>query len=649
MQLYAMKMIRLAHTAQKSCCHSRWPSQLQQQWDINFLARHASSLTTSGHSGKTNDFDLPRLRIASINDVYDLSNLPRMQTFLRQLHPTADIVCLAGDFLSPSPLSALDGGKGMVATLRALGMTHVSLGNHEADLRLHKLQKRLRSLQTAAASSKSSVPKVLNTNILGNQCTSSASSSKDDKGAEMSPVAPWMNEELHRYDIVTTQCGRVRIGVLGLMSDEAGMFRDGTFRGVPIQPVTTAFSELYEELVMHLQPQADWLLPLTHCSIHHDEHLAKHMLTVQPGPSIILGGHEHVPFDVRVENEHNDEYVRILKSGTDAMGVSLVDLYFDVHEDSDGRRHVRVADIDYELVDIRALTPSMVIQNIVDQHQSILFAMENEDVLHADSLLPPGEPLSSEGTRIRQTTLGGILCTCIKEELETDVAILNGAVIKGNTTYDKPCLTYAQIRKELPFPTKIVVVPMKRWELQAAIDYSRRCPVEADEDEDPNKPVQRRGFLQVDLQFNHYGFHTGDQEEELQVALPRNLLNGFCKILPLMEVGDRLRAEGIFPEADEFIPAMDLVIRHSSKERWYELIHDNYTFTDLDPDAKGYLSREDVTRIIAAAIQHDPPEFLVDDMMSAIDADGNGVVDPGELSHLLAIMEREHGFFRFDD
>ena len=43
------------------------------------------------------------------------------------------------------------------------------------------------------------------------------------------------------------------------------------------------------------------------------------------------------------------------------------------------------------------------------------------------------------------------------------------------------------------------------------------------------------------------------------------------------------------------------------------------------------------------------PATVVDDMMNAIDFDGNGVIDPGDLSHLLAVMEREHGLFRFDE
>ena len=57
---------------------------------------------------------LARLRIVAINDVYDLANLPRMQTFLAQLAPAPAAVVLAGDFLSPSTLSSIDGGRGMV-------------------------------------------------------------------------------------------------------------------------------------------------------------------------------------------------------------------------------------------------------------------------------------------------------------------------------------------------------------------------------------------------------------------------------------------------------------------------------------------------------------------------------------------------------
>ena len=62
----------------------------------------------------------PRLRIVAINDVYEVVNLPRVQTFLSQLSPKPTAVVLAGDFLSPSTLSSIDGGRGMVVSTAVL-------------------------------------------------------------------------------------------------------------------------------------------------------------------------------------------------------------------------------------------------------------------------------------------------------------------------------------------------------------------------------------------------------------------------------------------------------------------------------------------------------------------------------------------------
>eukprot|EP00751_Fragilariopsis_kerguelensis_P041386 CAMPEP_0171020144 /NCGR_PEP_ID=MMETSP0736-20130129/29643_1 /TAXON_ID=186038 /ORGANISM="Fragilariopsis kerguelensis, Strain L26-C5" /LENGTH=117 /DNA_ID=CAMNT_0011457695 /DNA_START=34 /DNA_END=383 /DNA_ORIENTATION=- len=101
---------------------------------------------------------LTRLRIVSINDVYELANLPRLQTFLTKLSPKPSAIVLAGDFLSPSTLSSIDGGRGMVATLRAVGVTHVSLGNHEQDLQLDSLRERLEDLSRKIKLSKRMIP-----------------------------------------------------------------------------------------------------------------------------------------------------------------------------------------------------------------------------------------------------------------------------------------------------------------------------------------------------------------------------------------------------------------------------------------------------------------------------------------------------------
>lgn len=41
---------------------------------------------------------------------------------------------------------------------------------------------------------------------------------------------------------------------------------------------------------------------------------------------------------------------------------------------------------------------------------------------------------------------------------------------------------------------------------------------------------------------------------------------------------------------------------------------------------------------------HEPPDFVVDDMIDAIDVGEDGVIDAGEFSYVMATMEREDLF-----
>ena len=571
-----------------------------------------------------------KLRLVAFNDVYELTNLPKIQTFLSKLGSSGSspsAVILAGDFLSPSTLSALDGGKGMVATLRAIGVTHVTLGNHEADLKPDKLQKRLLKLSKSCT--------VLNSNI-GARTEAKLGFDRVSGSTKTS----WLTSMLPPYSILhhfpRSGDKGYRIALLGLLTDELGVFRDGTFRGEPIQNVVDTYEHFYETLVRSATPTADLIIPITHETMHRDRELAGSILKTQ-GSGIIIGGHEHSPHDETITDSGSENFVRILKSGTEAEAVSVIDL--DIEEE-DGKAYI--ASVDYTLEEMKDYTNSVPVQQIVDSHMALLKSMENEEIVHANMLLPPGTLLSSERSRHKQTTVGGVICMALKEELEVDVALINGATIKGNKTYKDGNISYADLKKELPFPTKIVVVPMKRWELQEAIHYSRTFP------EDADQTIPRKGFLQTDVEFDRVGFHTGDQDEVLQVALPRNLLKGFCDIKPLIALGDRLQEQNAMPGDDDFVPAIDVVISHFCKEKWYEIVHDQYSFSDLDRDRKGYLSRSDVKRMLRKAIGHEPPDFVVDDMVSAVDADDNGRIDPGEYSHLIAQLEREHGLIRFD-
>lgn len=511
----------------------------------------------------------------------------------------------------------------MVATLRATGVTHVSFGNHEADIRLDQMYQRLKTLSKST--------QIVNTNMRRN----------------LPKNAIWMQELTKSYSVIHSPCNRVKVALLGILSDEVGLFRDNTFKGIPIGNVIDSFRDAEEEI--YSRGAADLVLPLTHASLLRDKELARAMLeSPYQDKGVILGGHEHEPYDEVVHSggeladTDHDSFIRIFKSGMDAQAAGLIDLTFDCDQPEDGP--AKLVDIDYELVEMKAFEPSVVVQNIVDKHESVVKALENEVIIDIESttMLPPGIILSSERTRFEQTTVGSIFCQMIKEERETDVAMINGATIKGGMTYFDGKMSYAQLKKELPFPTKLVVVPMPRFVLDQAIHYSRTA---VEEGTDPSlDEVPRRGYLQLDWDYEQQG-NLGFPDDILNVALPRNLLNGFCKIQPLMDLAKQLKEEGIFPGPDDHIPALEVIVRHACKNRWTRIVGNLDDFHEFDLNGDGVLDRHEIKEMMTHYLGHEPADFVVDDMLAAIDDDENGFIDQGEFSFLLAEIER-HRFGR---
>ena len=72
----------------------------------------------------------PDLRIVTVNDVYELELLPNYATCRDRESKGAvkTIGTLPGDFLSPSLLSSLDKGKGMINCLNMAGIDYVCMG-----------------------------------------------------------------------------------------------------------------------------------------------------------------------------------------------------------------------------------------------------------------------------------------------------------------------------------------------------------------------------------------------------------------------------------------------------------------------------------------------------------------------------------------
>ena len=572
----------------------------------------------------------PHLRIVAVNDVYELHMLPKLKTLVRshkqQQQQRGGIVLttLAGDFVSPSILSGMDQGQSIVHALGEVPVTHACFGNHEADLKLNDLARRVAEFTSRGG-------RWLNSNLPGFA----------------------QHAKLPRWDIVDIPSAGLQVGVLGLLTSEPGIFRKDTFRGLPIDDVV-ASAEACSALLRERHGVAA-VIALTHQSLAADLELSR-----SGAVDLILGGHEHeVMLERPTEAEGTARGCPVVKAGSDALTAAVVDVRFGAVRSGVRWRNTAAAaarggqsapapatqprvplSIDVRFEDVDAHEPEPSLQAEVDTHLGVLRALETEAVCSAvgfESLA--GLPLSSCRTRFEQTTVGTLLASTLREALQTQVAMVNGGSIKGNTTYEPAELTYLALQRELPFPTKMVVVAMPGAVLDAAVRHSRAG--------EPTK--ERRAYLQLDdgvgVEVDGDGGGGGgdgggdhrvvsvggvpfDAEATYSVAVPRNLLKGAFEIAPLVEWAAEHAAS--LPDEDAFVPALNLILHHNASQIWRRL----GSFDDLDLDGDGELTRDEIVAGLAAKFGGEPSAVMVDNVMRALDADGDGTISREEHARL---------------
>lgn len=424
-----------------------------------------------------------RLRIVSVNDVYSLERLPRLRTLVERARGAdpadALLVVVAGDFLAPSLLSSLDAGRAMVACLRDVGVTHVVLGNHEDDIPLAELRQRMAELGAVW----------LGTNVHG------------------------FEPHLAARDVVTLKgaSGAVRkVGLVGVVMRDEGVYRAAPFGGASLDAPNEAAVREARSL---LASGCDCVIPVTHQDVQDDRALAR--APVSPPFPVVLGGHEHVVVQERVEGTW------VLKAGMDAEHAAVVDLAWD---------------------ESGALSTTVTIASTSDFAEDAALrakvdaAMGKVRALEAATLytVPEGVRLSSVGTRVRPATMGTLVCNRLRDALGADAAIFNGGGIRASRDYPAR-LTYGDVKTELPFDNEVVVARLPGRVLAEAVAASRA-----------HAPEEFGGYLQVDDRTEVDGTTQAvvrvagaplDPAREYGVAMVRDLLTGMDHIEPLVRFG----------------------------------------------------------------------------------------------------------------
>ena len=524
----------------------------------------------------------PRLRIVQINDVYTLENLPRLATLVRH-QATVDpadalLVVVAGDFLAPSILSSLDAGRGMVECLNAIGVTHVTLGNHEDDVPVAELRARLGELRA----------RCLATNVHG------------------------FHPALFARDVVEVAARggrRVRVGLVGLVMDDPTTYRGVPFGGAEVEPPNPAGLREAADLVT--RGGCACVVPITHQPADDDRALAR-APTDTPLP-VVCGGHEHVALVEQVGATW------LVKAGMDAVRAAVIELAWPPEAPAAGRADEPVVTV--RLEPVAGYAEDATVRAIVDRHMAKVHALEGATL----RTLGPGEVLSSVGVRARPTSLGTGLCSRLRDALGADACLFNGGGIRASREYTER-FTYGDLEAEVPFDNEIVVVRMPGRVLRGAVAASRA-----------HAPAESGAYLQADDRVvveepaHRVTAIAGaplDETREYRVAIVRNLLDGMDHIEPLVRFG-REHPDKV-PPAGSGRDVKIVLVDAFARELWQSL----GGFDAVDVNHDGQVTPSEIATAVAKATHTEPSSVAAGLVLHAIDVKHQGAITRDEVEEL---------------
>jgi 2',3'-cyclic-nucleotide 2'-phosphodiesterase (5'-nucleotidase family) len=368
-----------------------------------------------------------KVTLLQVNDVYEIApvrgkgGLAELATLLkleRTLNPDT-VTVVAGDFLSPSIMSALTKGAQMVDLFNALGVDFVTFGNHEFDFGPDVTAERIKESRFAW----------LGTNVLG----------ADGK--------PWGGA----VATATRRIGDVKLGFFGLITDATTHLSSpgaGIRFAPPLDAARAAIAALRRD-------GADVVVALTHLDIAEDRALAR----AAPGIDLILGGHEHEPITWM------EGATLIHKAGSDAHYLAAIDLDIRVSE-RDGKRSVAVTP-QWRMWANVGVKPdpeiAAIVQKYTDRLDAELGRVIGRTATELDSRVAT--------VRSGEARIGNLVADALRERLGAEVAITNGGGIRGNRIIAADAeLTRKDVLTELPFGNLAIVLEISGADLAEALE-----------------------------------------------------------------------------------------------------------------------------------------------------------------------------------
>ena len=377
----------------------------------------ASALAAAGQQAK--------VTFVLTNDLYQMSEedgrggLARLAAVVKAEKAKGGTVLFvhAGDAWSPCLLCGLDQGAHMVALLNEIPPDVFVPGNHEFDFGKEIYAKRRAEARFPFF----------------------AANLRDAEGKPLPG----------HQDRTILDTNGVKIGITGItLESTPRVSSPGDLKFLP------ELATLREQVKALRAEGADLVVAVTHTNRLVD------FLIMQSGlVDVLLTGHDH---DLRLVYDGKSVMV---ESSEDAHYVVVTEMDVAIKTEAGVRRAEWRPT--FRVVSTADVTPDPAVAQKVRHYEEYLDRVSTEPIGRTVA----GMDTRTASVRSHETVFGNLVADALRERLNADVAVVNGGAVRGNRTYAAGrVLTPRDIRTELPFGNKAVLLELTGADLRAALE-----------------------------------------------------------------------------------------------------------------------------------------------------------------------------------
>ena len=367
-------------------------------------------------------------------EVEGYSKISAMKKELNETHKYVGVVS-GGDYIQGSSLGVISKGEYIVKLMNLVGYDAVTLGNHEFDYRLERLEELVNMMDTKPI------------------CCNFSAINDDESCFEPYSMVTYGNIDIAYIGITTPTT---------IASSSPTQFKDENGNYLYTFNPTTLYDIVQKNIDAAKTAGAEYVIALSHIgyaddAIYGDLEDVETLIKNTDGFDVVLDAHSHSVFEEKLIIDEGGNEVKLSSAGTKFEYIGKLVI-------SDGEFDTQlIKTADYQKTDI-------VVDNYLKQINAEYGELGNRKVAYSEVDLITHDADGNRLVRKAETNLGDLCAEAMRSFVDADIGYVNGGGIRSNIAVGD--VTFNDLLAVFPFNNTVVLAQISGQDIKDMLEMA---------------------------------------------------------------------------------------------------------------------------------------------------------------------------------